>query len=69
MKITIPEETKIPLSSAFLVALILDCESMTNQERNYWMQVLPEMNEAQVAELRDILETEKRKLEEIAENL
>lgn len=38
---------------------------MNDQERNYWLQVLPVMTEDQVKELRDILDTEKRKLAEI----
>ena len=67
MEINIPQETKKRFPD--LVEMILASQSLNNEERNYWMQVLPEMNEAQVAELRDILETEKRKLEEIAENL
>ena len=63
----IPQETQKRFPD--LVEMILASESLNNEERSYWMQVLPKMNEAQVAELRDILGTEKRKLAEIAENL
>lgn len=61
--LVVPEETKKQFPD--LVELIVKSESMNNSERNYWLQVLPVMTEAQVAELRDILETEKRKLAEI----
>jgi chromatin segregation and condensation protein Rec8/ScpA/Scc1 (kleisin family) len=45
-----------------LVQLILKSESMNTEEQNYWLQVLPVMTSDQIAELRDILETEKKKL-------
>jgi hypothetical protein len=61
--LVIPEETKKQFPD--IVELIVHSESMNNSERNYWLQVLPVMTEPQVAELRDILETEKRKLSEI----
>ena len=63
VKIVIPDETKAKFAD--LVKMILESKSMNNQERNYWLQVLPVMTEEQVAELRDILETEIRKLAEI----
>ncbi len=45
-----------------LLKLIVLSESMNLEERNYWLQVLPVMTPDQVAELRDILVTERRKL-------
>ena len=63
VKLVIPDETKQKYPD--LVKMILESKSMNNQERNYWLQVLPVMTEEQVDELRDILETEIRKLAEI----
>jgi len=59
----VPDETKTKFPD--LVTLIIESRSMNNQERNYWLQVLPVMTEEQVSELRNILETEKNKLAEI----
>ena len=54
-------KTKFPQ----LVQSIINSKSMDNKERNYWFQVLPKMTKDQVNELRDIIDTEKRKLNEI----
>lgn len=62
-KLIIPDEVKEKYPE--LLELILKSESMNTEERNYWLQVLPVMTPEQVQELRDILETEKRKLAEI----
>lgn len=59
----VPEETKAKFPD--LVKMILESRSMNNQERNYWLQVLPVMTPEQVSELRNILETEVKKLAEI----
>jgi hypothetical protein len=48
-----------------IVELILHSESMNLEEQNYWLQVLPIMTTEQVLELKDILDTEKKKLAEI----
>lgn len=48
-----------------LVKLILATESMDDTERQYWFDILPSMNEDQVTRLYDILETEKKKLDEL----
>jgi hypothetical protein len=45
-----------------LVALILNTESMDDEEREYWFQILPIMTEDQVQKLRDILVNEKQQL-------
>jgi len=62
------EKSKIPVSAELrerfpeLVELIFASSSMDDDERRYWFSVLPIMTEPQVAELYDILITEKRKL-------
>lgn len=48
-----------------LVQLILGSESMNNEERQYWVNILPIMTPEQVQNLREILENEKRQLEAI----
>ena len=58
--VIIPDEAKQKYPD--LVELVLQSESMNTEERNYWLQVMPVMTPDQIAELRDILETEKRKL-------
>jgi|GEM_PF-454736 len=45
-----------------LIALILVTESMDDEERQYWFDIIPSMTEAQVDRLYDILETEREKL-------
>lgn len=48
-----------------LVKLTLNTESMDNNEKQYWFDILPSMTDEQVDRLFDILETERRKLEEL----
>ena len=48
-----------------LVKLILDTESMDDDERQYWFDIMPSMTDSQVDRLFNILETEKSKLEEL----
>lgn len=45
-----------------LVDLIKSTESMDDQEREYWFQILPIMNKDQVEKLKNILTTEKDQL-------
>ena len=45
-----------------LVALILATESMDDEERQYWFDIMPTMTAAQIDRLFDILETERKKL-------
>ena len=59
----IPEETKKKFPK--LIPLILASESMNDEERQYWINILPVMTEEQIASLLDILETEKKQLAEI----
>ncbi len=48
-----------------LIKLILHTESMDDDERQYWFDIMPSMTDSQVDRLYDILETEKHKLEEL----
>lgn len=45
-----------------LVQLIKDTESMNDDERDYWFQILPIMTEEQIKKFRDILVNEKDQL-------
>jgi len=59
----IPDEVKEKFPQ--LVEQIIASKSMDDDERNYWFSVLPIMTQTQIAELKDILDSEKRKLDEI----
>lgn len=48
-----------------LVKLILATESMNDDERQYWFDILPSMTEPQIDRLYDILDTERKKLSEL----
>ena len=45
-----------------LIPLILETESMDDEEREYWFQILPKMTPEQVGKFRDILISEKEQL-------
>jgi hypothetical protein len=45
-----------------LVQLIKETESMNDEERDYWFQILPIMTEEQIRKFRDILLNEKNQL-------
>ena len=45
-----------------LIALIKQSESMNDEERQYWINILPTMTSEQVQNLRDILENERKQL-------
>lgn len=47
---------------ADLVKLIYETESMNEEEREYWMQILPIMSEEQITKFRTILVNEKEQL-------
>lgn len=47
------------------IALILGSESMNDEERQYWINILPVMTPEQLENLRGILENEKNQLAEI----
>lgn len=63
MAITIPDEVKAQFPD--LIVLIEGSQSMNDEERQYWINILPIMTPEQVENLRDILESEKRQLAEI----
>ena len=48
-----------------LVDLILATESMDDDERQYWFDIMPSMTDEQVDRLYSILDTEKKKLEKL----
>ncbi|MDD5469479.1 MAG: hypothetical protein PHO92_01625 [Candidatus Peribacteraceae bacterium] len=48
-----------------LIALILGSESMNDEERQYWINILPVMTPEQIGNLKDILINEKTQLEAI----
>lgn len=61
--LTIPDETKEQFPE--LVNMIIDSQSMNDEERQYWVDVLPIMTDEQIANLRDILINEKEQIEEV----
>ena len=48
-----------------LIDLILNTESMEDDERQYWFDILPSMTDEQIDRLFNILDTEKKKLEKL----
>ena len=46
-----------------LIQLIKETESMNDEERDYWFQILPIMTEEQIKKFRDILVNEKHMIE------
>lgn len=48
-----------------LVKLILGTDSMDNDERQYWFDIMPSMTDEQIDRLFNILDTERRKLEDL----
>ncbi len=48
-----------------LVQLILSSESIDNNEKQYWFDIIPSMTDEQIDRLFNILETERRQLEEL----
>lgn len=45
-----------------LIKLIYETESMNEEEREYWLQIMPIMSEDQISKFRDILVNEKEQL-------
>ena len=60
--VTVPEEVRAKFPD--LVEMILASRSMNNEERQYWIDVLPIMSEDQVSNLRSILTNEQRQIQE-----
>ena len=50
-----------------LVDLILATESMDDDERQYWFDIMPSMTNEQIDRLYNILDTERKKLEKLEE--
>ena len=48
-----------------LIELIFHSESMNDEERQYWINILPIMTPEQVQDLRNILDNEKKQLQAI----
>lgn len=48
-----------------LIKMILATESMDDDERQYWFDIMPSMTDSQIDRLFNILDTEKKKLEEL----
>mgnify|MGYP001566306534 CR=1 FL=1 len=48
-----------------LVKLIYETESMNQEEREYWLQIMPIMSEEQIVKFRDILVNEKSQLQRL----
>lgn len=62
-KFEIPETVKQQYPD--LIPLILGTESMNDDERQYWFQILPIMTDEQVGKLREILTNEKNQLAQL----
>ena len=63
--LTVPDEIQKQFPD--LIALIKGSESMNDQERQYWVNILPIMTPDQIQNLRDILDNEKKQLAAIDE--
>ncbi len=50
-----------------LIDLIVATDSMDDDERQYWFDIMPSMTDEQVDRLYSILDTEKKKLEKLEE--
>lgn len=61
--LVIPEELKKQFPD--IIELIIHSESMNTEERQYWINILPIMTPEQVQNLRDILQNERKQLDEI----
>lgn len=64
-KFKIPEDIKKKYPE--LVTLILGTESMNDDERQYWFQIMPIMTEEQTKKLHSILQNEKEQLAKLDE--
>lgn len=48
-----------------LVDLVMETESMDDEERQYWFDIMPSMTDSQIDRLYNILETEKKELQKL----
>ncbi|MCP4523697.1 MAG: hypothetical protein GY828_05800 [Candidatus Gracilibacteria bacterium] len=60
---TVSDEIQAQYSE--LITLILATDSMDDSERQYWFDIMPSMTDEQIDRLFNILETEKKKLQEL----
>ncbi len=60
-KLNIPDETRAQFPE--LIAMVEKSPSMNDEERQYWVDVLPIMTEDQIGNLRDILGNEKHQID------
>ena len=63
--LTVPDEVTAKYPD--IVTLIKASESMNDEERQYWVNILPVMTPEQVQNLRDILDNERKQLKAIDE--
>lgn len=60
--LVIPEETAADFPE--LVRMVKASRSMDNEERQYWVDVLPIMSDDQIENLRDILDNERKSVDD-----
>jgi desulfoferrodoxin (superoxide reductase-like protein) len=60
---TVLDEIQVQYSE--LVDLVIHSESIDNNEKQYWFDILPSMTDEQIDRLFNILMTERRQLEEL----
>ena len=58
--LVIPDDTQAKFSA--IIELIRNSESMNNEERQYWINILPIMTQDQLKNLEEILTSEKKQL-------
>src|SRR3989338_6940309 len=61
--VTIPDDVRAKFSE--LIDLIIASESMNDEERQYWINILPIMTPEQIQDLRGILDNERKQLQAI----
>jgi hypothetical protein len=64
----VPVPASLRAAHPELVELILHSESMNDEERTYWIEILPLMTEEQIKQLREILHNERSQLAAIDQN-
>ncbi len=62
-KFVVPDEMRRRYPD--VIDLVRNSESIDNNEKQYWYDIMPRMTEEQVGRLRTILETERRQLQEL----
>ena len=63
--VVIPDDVRAKFGE--IIDLVLGSESMNDEERQYWINILQVMTPEQIQNLRDILENEKKQLKAIDE--